>query len=682
MSERPAEITAKPKDTSLNRNRLPETASYLRQEVDRLEAMLIKICSGPQAEQYQSDLALRKLIAGEVWHQLRRRAVAKPQPPDKKPSPAISTEPVPTAPMAKQGEKVQIYYSFEKVLKELQIEEDELQRLVDEGEIRAFRDEGKMKFKKSDIEGLEKGRMTEPIVILPSGESEESVEDSEVLLVEEDASETLLSVDDATDEGGSGQVPTVDFTSAEPEMPEPAPLPATITDKLTFEEDSGSYVLESADDVCIDSSQELVPVDEGPSGGETSDDIAPKPVVTDLRQEAQQAQPPTAKSRLPVKPSLPVKPRLPEIPAFEKLLSDEAGRPGPIERLVAQSLWLMKTLQVTLGLTFIPLANAVDIVVDTVTSYVGSIFQTWKLMRTVRRRLARNTSEAQLKGMAEDFLLARVRLSRLLSLAGSTLATWEHQPCEAKAWQAAMQATFALKLALELRGHLDEMKRDLSLLTAQQFAQFMQKSFGDFIKSLIPNPIGIFSPWKDWIVMVFWMRYSRREVETMCANLLTGYQNMRQALETKHFQQTSAAELQQLLPGYARQLTVPELALLARLDKPQEPEGIPLEIAIEETRHALQRLIQMLCCPAQFVYPQRWRRVDLFQELGKTDDIGQRQAHVALEAEAWLTRAVAEALRRSGVKPDLRERELRWQEAKELRTNTRIAQRLHQQFLW
>lgn len=44
------------------------------------------------------------------------------------------------------------FYSFDKVLRELQMEEEVLKRLVSEGEIRAFRDEDKMKFKREDIE--------------------------------------------------------------------------------------------------------------------------------------------------------------------------------------------------------------------------------------------------------------------------------------------------------------------------------------------------------------------------------------------------------------------------------------------------------------------------------------------------------------------------------------------------
>ena len=162
------------------------------------------------------------------------------------------------------------YYSFEKVLKELQMEEDELKRLVSEGEIRAFRDEDKMKFKKSDIDGLKKGRMTEPTIILPSGgDTDDSSEDSEVLLVEEDTSETLLDIDDLDGtETSSTSVPTVDFSSSEFED---SSASETITEELTFEEDSGSYVLESSDDVLIDSSSDMdvADLDGSDVGGDT-----------------------------------------------------------------------------------------------------------------------------------------------------------------------------------------------------------------------------------------------------------------------------------------------------------------------------------------------------------------------------------------------------------------------------
>ena len=70
------------------------------------------------------------------------------------------------------------YFSFEDVMKELELGEEELKRMVSEGELRAFRDENKMKFKKEDVESLKKGRITEPTIILPSTPSSETTDET------------------------------------------------------------------------------------------------------------------------------------------------------------------------------------------------------------------------------------------------------------------------------------------------------------------------------------------------------------------------------------------------------------------------------------------------------------------------------------------------------------------------
>jgi hypothetical protein len=49
------------------------------------------------------------------------------------------------------------YYSFEEVLRNLKLEEDELKRLVSAGEIRAFRDKDTMRFKAEDVDRLKGG---------------------------------------------------------------------------------------------------------------------------------------------------------------------------------------------------------------------------------------------------------------------------------------------------------------------------------------------------------------------------------------------------------------------------------------------------------------------------------------------------------------------------------------------
>jgi hypothetical protein len=56
--------------------------------------------------------------------------------------------------VAKPAGENEDYVSLEKALKELKLKEEELKRLVSEGEIRAFRDADKMKFRREDIEKL------------------------------------------------------------------------------------------------------------------------------------------------------------------------------------------------------------------------------------------------------------------------------------------------------------------------------------------------------------------------------------------------------------------------------------------------------------------------------------------------------------------------------------------------
>ncbi len=72
------------------------------------------------------------------------------------------------------------FLSFEKVMRELQLEEDELKKLVSAGEIRAFRDADQMKFKKEDIVGFQKIQDgSEPDVIDLLEDDQEPVEEGD-----------------------------------------------------------------------------------------------------------------------------------------------------------------------------------------------------------------------------------------------------------------------------------------------------------------------------------------------------------------------------------------------------------------------------------------------------------------------------------------------------------------------
>jgi len=121
------------------------------------------------------------------------------------------------------------FYTFEEVLHELQIDEEELKRLVSQGELRGFRDGASMKFRQDDVESLKKGRETEPTIILTDSDAEISLPSDQDLVVDEEAREreTVLNMDvfdteelptlEGDDEGG------LDMTEAIP-APTPAPI--------------------------------------------------------------------------------------------------------------------------------------------------------------------------------------------------------------------------------------------------------------------------------------------------------------------------------------------------------------------------------------------------------------------------------------------------------------------------
>lgn len=120
------------------------------------------------------------------------------------------------------------FYSFEEVLAELQIDEDELKRLVSQGELRGFRDGSRMKFAKADVDRLKKGRETEPTIILTDSDAEISLPSEQDLVVDEEAREreTVLNMDVFDTE----ELPTLSREEEGMEKTEaiPTPTPAPV----------------------------------------------------------------------------------------------------------------------------------------------------------------------------------------------------------------------------------------------------------------------------------------------------------------------------------------------------------------------------------------------------------------------------------------------------------------------
>ncbi|MHC5081682.1 MAG: hypothetical protein ACYTHN_21985 [Planctomycetota bacterium] len=180
------------------------------------------------------------------------------------------------------------YYSFEKVLKELQMDEDELKRLVSEGQIRAFRDEDKMKFRADDIDGLKKGRQTEPTIILPPSEDDDRGSD-DIMLVDDDTDETLLDLEDlgGDDIGESDEtsIPSLDMDDDEDSSAD------TLTEELVFDDDLGLEDGAETDEIAtqetfIDEDEEVGMTTEPLDLDEEEEEEKPKTVIATRRAAA------------------------------------------------------------------------------------------------------------------------------------------------------------------------------------------------------------------------------------------------------------------------------------------------------------------------------------------------------------------------------------------------------------
>jgi excisionase family DNA binding protein len=105
------------------------------------------------------------------------------------------------------------FYSFEEALKELRLKEEELKRLVSEGEIRAFREGDTMRLRRADVETL-RGELTGGEVVDLGDVAEDLVFEDDVE-VAQDAGLATQEIGMATEEIGG-----VETVLEEPEAEE------------------------------------------------------------------------------------------------------------------------------------------------------------------------------------------------------------------------------------------------------------------------------------------------------------------------------------------------------------------------------------------------------------------------------------------------------------------------------
>ncbi len=127
------------------------------------------------------------------------------------------------------------FYSFEEALKELRLKEEELKRLVSEGEIRAFREGDTMRLRRTDVETL-RSELTGGEVVDLGDLKEDLVFEDDVELAE-DAGLATQEIGMATEEIGG--VDTVIEEPAEDEARTARRAPAVVREPVEVESYEG-----------------------------------------------------------------------------------------------------------------------------------------------------------------------------------------------------------------------------------------------------------------------------------------------------------------------------------------------------------------------------------------------------------------------------------------------------------
>ena len=354
-----------------------------------------------------------------------------------------------------------------------------------------------------------------------------------------------------------------------------------------------------------------------------------------------------------------------EIPAWEKAVSEDIGHPGILERCIAQCKYLVQFFYYTFGLRFVAIVTFFDIILSCVVDYVQTIFQSWRMMKTIYRRLKRRDPRVQLQGITEDIAQVRWQFANIFHFSNFNSIHEDLLIENEDKKNKILGATFPLQTVLNIRDLLDQMQRDLDFVTFTQTESYFKSTLKDLLLGFVPRPNELFIPMKDLFLLIFFMKYSREQVEEMYLDVLISYTNIYNMLAKKHELDIPAIELYQY-----------EKDIVERLQKKddfnQEIDLQNLSEIIEETHHKLQRLLQLLCYPIKSTNVYYWLKRDLLLELGKQNPY----ELYSLECERWLTPLVEHELKTKMIPTD-KELKFRLKESKDLLKRYKLQRKIY-----
>lgn len=360
---------------------------------------------------------------------------------------------------------------------------------------------------------------------------------------------------------------------------------------------------------------------------------------------------------------------------MEEYLSEQAAEPGFLERFCAQFKVIILLFHHLLGLSFVTFIVLVDSFVSIFVSYIQNIYQTWRHMKTLHRRLSRG------KKIAEYFAQDHEQVSRQVSHIFSFYFFRKEGPDENFYSEQAYKEKFpccALEAILDTRNKIDQLKRDLALLTSAQGKETARSTAFEFLSSFIPNPLDFLSPLKDWFTLRFCIKYQWQDLEFTYVKFIISHNLVLRFLEEEGFSlnqeksdswfflkplQHNEFIIRQVKKSLKKKDLSPEVSSLIR-----KKEVSSMKEAIGFYRESLQRLQQMLFSCQALAYPKNWFLWQIGQALYKFKwqyNLVECDPLYLLEWEKRLKPLVANELKKMGHETTKEERKRRSWENKD-----------------
>lgn len=265
---------------------------------------------------------------------------------------------------------------------------------------------------------------------------------------------------------------------------------------------------------------------------------APPPVIPSPVMPSDTEPPKDPSSALPLEPSFTIERDTAPPIKMSRIVDQELIQPGPLERLLERLTTFAWILYLFVGYSALYIVNLIDNLWSLISEYITKTFK-----GVMGLKSAIKVAEWRSSGQLDVRLLhsahkAILRCERLLCLptkADNLVEDQERVSIE-------QRPINPLSLAFSARAGLDDLRRDVGCMRPRAGRRTFWSALKGLAIDFIPNPISVFRPWVNIVMIGFRVKYSRQQVQETHQRLIDRLRDLSHLLKPSQGGVLSAKE--------------------------------------------------------------------------------------------------------------------------------------------